>query len=251
MKHRNKLSFATSSAMHSLLLVGMLYAEGPVSLPSLIEFEVAAALPPPPVKPAPEPQPMPEEPEPPPPIERQHKIAPKAFATPPARRVETTQAPAPPLRFDHSQTVTAGQSGVQVAIGMPGGAAGGTGSSNGDGKARGQLGREQNGSEAPKRPDWAPPGEVYIERLPEPLSVPRKDCPAVRELGVTGTVILGVQVRKDGTIRTVRVVQGMGHGCDIVATQALHRAKFKPAVATSGEPADYELRYTYEFQLDD
>ena len=36
-----------------------------------------------------------------------------------------------------------------------------------------------------------------------------------------------------------------------VAEQALRRAKFRPAIGTSGQPVDYELRYEYEFRLND
>ena len=92
-------------------------------------------------------------------------------------------------------------------------------------------------------------GELYIRDLPQVLNVPQEQCPAVQELGIEGIVILTVQVRRDGTIKDVKINKDIGHGCGKVAAKALRRARFKPAVATNGQPADFELRYEYEFQL--
>ena len=49
-------------------------------------------------------------------------------------------------------------------------------------------------------------------------------------------------------MRGVRVAKGIDKSCDSIAVKALKQAKFKPAVATDGNPADYELRYEYEFR---
>ena len=98
---------------------------------------------------------------------------------------------------------------------------------------------------------WEPRGELYIRDLPQVLSVPQEQCAAVQELGIQGVVILTVQVRRDGSIKDVKISKDIGHGCGKVAARALRRAKFKPAVATNGQPADFELRYEYEFQLNE
>jgi protein TonB len=84
-----------------------------------------------------------------------------------------------------------------------------------------------------------------------PVSVPEVKCPAVREQGVTGTVILEVQVQRDGRVRSVTVAKGMGFGCDKIAAAALRKARFEPARSGDGQPADYELRYEYVFELDE
>ena len=44
------------------------------------------------------------------------------------------------------------------------------------------------------------------------------------------------------------IAKGIDKSCDAIAVKALKQAKFKAAVATDGKPADYELRYEYEFR---
>ena len=99
--------------------------------------------------------------------------------------------------------------------------------------------------------EWAPRGDLFISELPRPLAVPLVECPATSTLGVEGEVVLKVQVTRAGEVRSVRVVRGMGHGCDELALGALERAEFEPAMGTNGKPADYELRYEYAFVLQD
>jgi TonB family protein len=148
-----------------------------------------------------------------------------------------------------SQMTQEGNSGVTVQVGEPGGVPGGTGKpgSKGTGaKAPPTAPTSGTGAGDP----WAPKTELSIKTLPEPLKVPELKCPAVQDLGVEGVVVLTVQVRSDGTVRSVKVSKSMGYGCDKVAADALRKAKFRPAIATDGKPADYELRYEYEFQLE-
>jgi protein TonB len=100
-----------------------------------------------------------------------------------------------------------------------------------------------------QRGPWEPRGELYIRDLPQALNVPQEQCPAVQELGIQGVVILTVQVRRDGSVKDVKISKDIGHGCGKVAARALRRARFKAAIATNGQPADFELRWEYEFQL--
>jgi protein TonB len=72
----------------------------------------------------------------------------------------------------------------------------------------------------------------------------------VQDLHISGTVVLEVQVTREGLVRNARVIEGLGHGCDRVASRALRGARFRPAVDTEGEPTDYELRYEYVFELE-
>jgi protein TonB len=216
----------------------------------LVEFEL-------PPEPEPEPPPEPEKPpEPEPEPEPIVKPAPPT-RTPeakPERKVRpapvsdkpVSDEPPPPFRVDPGQTVPSGNSGVSVTTGTPGGTPGGTGDPNSKGQgSRPKDAPVGNGGDAP----WEPRGELYIRDLPQVLSVPQEQCPAVQELGIEGVVILTVQVRRDGSIKDVKVTKDIGHGCGKVAARALRRARFKPAVATNGQPADFELRYEYEFQL--
>ena len=224
----------------------------------LVEFEI-------PPEPEPEPEPPPELPKPEPEPEPEPEVTPEPIVRPvapskaqtakPTRPVKPapvsdnpeSDEPPPPFRMDQSMTFQAG-SPVKVNVGTPGGVPGGTG----DPKKNGTGGRPKDapvgdGNAAP----WEPRGELYIRDLPQVLSVPQEQCPAVQELGVEGVVILTVQVRRDGSVKEVKISRDIGHGCGKVAAKALRRAKFKPAVATNGQPADFELRYEYEFQLNE
>ena len=162
-------------------------------------------------------------------------------------RPEPEEAP-PPLRMDASQTTQTGNSGVKIGVGAGGGTPGGQGKPDSKGKGGRPPGSEVGGDAVPS---WSPRGELYIRELPAVLNVPQEQCPAVQELGIEGVVILTVQVRRDGSVKAVKIARDIGHGCGKIAARALRRAKFRPAIATNGQPADFELRYEYEFQLGD
>ncbi len=221
----------------------------------LVEFELPEPEPEKPPEPEPEPE-KPPEPEPEPSPEPIVKPAPptKVKAARPERPSKAAPVsddpvpdePPPPFRIDQSNTPSS--SPVKVSTGTPGGTPGGTGDPNSKGKgSRPRDAPVGDGDAAP----WEPRGELYIRDLPTVLSVPQEQCPAVQELGIEGVVILTVQVRRDGTIKDVKISKDIGHGCGKVAARALRRARFKPAVATNGQPADFELRYEYEFQLNE
>jgi protein TonB len=148
------------------------------------------------------------------------------------------------------QLIGSGSSGVKVVgserttPGGPRGQRGGTpgGTPGGQGQAPG------TGTAQTLGPGWAPTGDLYIATLPKKVRVPEIRCPAVRDMGISGRVLLKVQVRRDGSVRRVAVTDGIGHGCDEIAKKALRGAKFKPAVDTKGKAADYELVYTYVFE---
>jgi TonB family protein len=72
-------------------------------------------------------------------------------------------------------------------------------------------------------------------------------CPATAAEGIEGKVVLRVRVRADGTTDRVKVIRGIGHGCDEVAVEALRRARFEPALDATGQPTHHEIRYNYIF----
>ena len=218
----------------------------------LVEFDLPEPEPPPEPETPPEPE-KPPEPEPEPIVKPE--VQPAKLKTPkPERSVKPAPVsdnpepdePPPPFRIDQSQTTQDGNSAVTVNTGPSGGTPGSTGDPNSKGK--GSRPKDAPVGDAGSAP-WEPRGELYIRDLPQVLNVPQEQCPAVQELGIEGIVILTVQVRRDGTIKDVKINKDIGHGCGKVAAKALRRARFKPAVATNGQPADFELRYEYEFQL--
>ncbi len=152
-----------------------------------------------------------------------------------------------------SQLNQGASSGVTVHAGSGGGSTlGGDPNGSGNGRARQPKPTTQasgGGDGGPsKGTGWAPASQVRIQRLPIPKSVPRRECPATKD-GVEGTVFLTVQVRRDGSVRKVKVTKGIGHGCDAIAVAALRKAKFKPAQSNANKAVDFEIRYEYVFRL--
>ena len=244
---RPSISLIGSVAIHLLALAGLGATKAKQVVLSVVEFEPVEIAKPKPPPPPEEPEPKPPEPKPPEPRPPQPSRPRPANKRPVARAPvdPKPQVDEPPPRFElpSDQVVRGSNSGVAVNVGSGGSRADGEGTSKGKGT------RAPATETAPGAPPWEPAGDLTIMRLPAPVRVPEIKCPAVREQGVTGTVVLSVQVRRDGSIRRVRVVKGMGYGCDRIAATALRRAKFKPAVASNGKPADYELRYEYVFAL--
>jgi periplasmic protein TonB len=218
---------------------------------ALIEFEVAEIEEP---KPEPEPEPEPEiEPEL--PEEQPTEVKPKEVTKPvpkpkkaPEQQEPVNPDPAPPKRWDLS---AANGNGLVIVPQGSGGAYGGTGKPDSKGKGAGKPAGDPKGEEDGTAAQWQPRSELFIKDLPKPVKVPKIDCPATAQLGVQGDVILKVQIGRDGKIRGVKVLSGIGQGCDEIAAKALRQARFKPAIGTNGSPVDFELRYEYAFTVND
>jgi TonB family protein len=72
--------------------------------------------------------------------------------------------------------------------------------------------------------------------------------PEARKLRIEGEVVLEVVFEASGSLRIVKVVQGLGHGLDEEAVRAAQRIRFKPAVR-DGQPSDYTALVHIIFQL--
>ncbi|MBK8238998.1 MAG: TonB family protein [Deltaproteobacteria bacterium] len=235
----------------------------------LVEFEVAE-LPPAPepeppkpeVEPEPEPPPEPEvkplEPEVTPPPEVKPKPKPKAKpepTPPPTPETPPPSGPPKPARLELDLPLTPGGNGpVTVKPGTGGGTSGsgnGTPGGNGTKPGSGGTGSSGKGTGNAAGPPWQPKNDLFIRQQPRVIKVPELECPAVAQRQVSGTVVLLVQVTRDGKVRSAKVTKPMGSGCDDIAKKALKQSKFAPAVGTDGQPADYELRYEYVFELQD
>jgi TonB family protein len=85
-----------------------------------------------------------------------------------------------------------------------------------------------------------------------PVEILFKPKPAytveAREMRLEGEVSLQVIFQASGTIRVVRVVQGLGHGLDEAAQQAALRVRFKPA-KRGGVPVDTNATIKISFEL--
>lgn len=100
-------------------------------------------------------------------------------------------------------------------------------------------------------PDPAPISPIPLEwqPLPKPVSMPLLVCPATAERGVTGTVVMQVEVDETGAVTDVVIRSGFDPECDALARDALLHADFEPARSPDGEPIASSLRYEYEFTL--
>lgn len=234
--------------------------EGPPALMEIELLEPAAARAEPATAPEPKPEIEPDVPDPETPeaAKELNKDPPKPRKKRLERAKKPTQdaakTPPGPKRFDASQLNPNGTSGINVRSG-PGGGSTLQGDPLNRGSGRDAPKRAGNGKGAgPGSPTgdgkaWAPASQVFIQKLPVPTSVPKRDCPAAKT-GVLGSIFLKVQVRRDGSVRRVRLVKGIGHGCDKVAIRALKQAKFKPATSSANTPVDFEIRYEYVFAKD-
>ncbi|MBL4689489.1 MAG: TonB family protein [Nannocystaceae bacterium] len=262
-KGRSGVAIAAAAVVHGGLMLLVPQArpktERPPRVMEIELVEPVQALPPVPEPPALEP--------PPPDPEREvPQLAPDPVPkkTPPRqRKAKPKRKPDPkpeqppgPKRFNLGQLNSGEQSGVTVHHGSGGGD-----SLDGDPRHSGKRPRAASSehgedTEGPSSAQgsgsggrgWAPASQVFIQRLPMPRSVPKRECPATKD-GVEGTVFLMVQVRRDGSVRKVTVVKGIGHGCDKIAAAALKKAKFKPAQSNANKPVDFEIRYEYAFRL--
>lgn len=212
----------------------------------------------PPAEPEPPPEPEVAPPEPPPPPVETPKPRPKPPKTPPPAEPPPPAAPPPPpaIELPLDQTLGASNSGVTVIggsktqvgekggqrDGQRGGVAGGVGTVvGGKGVTPGPAPGTGTGRA------WSPQNDLYIGKPPVPVRVDAIQCPAAAASGLSGVVVMKVRIWRDGKVGQVKVVSGMGRGCDEIAVGALKKAKFKAAVGTDGNPYDYEITYEYEF----
>ncbi len=69
-----------------------------------------------------------------------------------------------------------------------------------------------------------------------------------RRRGLSGDVVLEIVVKSDGSVGTVRVVQGLGAGLDQRAVDAVRQWRFTPA-RRLGTPVDVLVEVAVEFRL--
>jgi TonB family protein len=85
-----------------------------------------------------------------------------------------------------------------------------------------------------------------------PVEILFKPKPAytaeARSLRLEGEVSLQVVFQANGTLRVVRIVQGLGHGLDESAQQAAQHVRFKPATR-GGVPVDTNATIKISFEL--
>jgi protein TonB len=196
--------------------------------------------PPPPEEKPPEPKPEPEKPRPRPERKVALKTPPPPNQPPPPNSdlppSDKPQKPVPIVTgISLGSTVSSGV-GMSVRVGNT---------------LYGDVNKEEYVAPAEVQPYVYTPVKTYeITEEPEVLSEVKAEMPEeAKRAGVQGTVILRVEVQKDGAVRKVRVVKGLGYGLDEAALEAMKKFKFKPA-KVNGQPVDYTIsRFYYVFEL--
>jgi periplasmic protein TonB len=69
-----------------------------------------------------------------------------------------------------------------------------------------------------------------------------------RRRGVEGDVVMEIVVRRDGSVGEVRLLQGLGHGLDARAVQAVREWRFSPG-KRRGVPVDVLVEVAMEFKI--
>jgi len=188
---------------------------------------------------------------------RQLALRPRAApASHPAPAPETAP-PATPTPAPQRPTFAvsmASTSEVAVGVPVPAGSAAGAGSARPGGTA---AGRTAGGGAASGNGEGAyqPASESEVATMPEidtdacgkTIAYPDE----AEQAGIEGDVRLRVALTPEGHVYAVRVLSGLGHGLDRVATEALkHRCRFSPAIGKAGKPVAFVIEsYTFHFQL--
>ncbi len=100
-------------------------------------------------------------------------------------------------------------------------------------------------------------GGVYLpfaEKMPEPIGglagINKKIIyPSIaKEAGIEGRVFLLAFIDENGTVNDVKVLKGIGGGCDEAAIKALKNTKFRPAT-NKGKPVKVKFSIAITFKL--
>lgn len=95
---------------------------------------------------------------------------------------------------------------------------------------------------------------VAVEEMPEligglaGLQAGIKYPERARRAGIEGRVIVQFIVNEDGTVENLRVIRGIGGGCDEEALKAVSQAKFRPG-RQRGEPVRVQYSLPVIFKL--
>ena len=103
----------------------------------------------------------------------------------------------------------------------------------------------------------APGDEAYLafaEVMPEPIGgietiIKKIVYPeSAKSAGVEGKVYVLVFINESGGVDDVKVIKGIGSGCDEAVITAVKDSKFKPALS-GGKPTKVKLSLAFPFKL--
>lgn len=108
-----------------------------------------------------------------------------------------------------------------------------------------------NISIAQQQPD---PYLPFAQKMPQPvggLSAVYKNIKypdAAKQAGIQGKVYVLIYINEKGGVDDVKIVKGLGGGCNEAAIDGIKKAKFSPA-ENSGKPVKVKLSMAIEFKL--
>ena len=204
--------------------------------PVPVERVVRRPIPEPPKPPRPVSQALPvvQAVEPPPPVAKPDPVPPVVapVVSAPADPKDQPGVLVPPAPAPASQGPgTGGGSGSGSGTGLGQGSGSGIGEGTGGGTGGGPY-RPGSGITAPA---------ILREVKPDYTE-------DARRRGLSGDVVLEIVVKSDGSVGTVRVVQGLGAGLDQRAIDAVRQWRFSPA-RRLGTPVDVLVEVAVEFRL--
>lgn len=178
------------------------------------------------------------------PVERPKDPEPPKVAPEPLPPVEAPVVAAPSDERDRAGVLETSPTTVDSrGPGQGGGAGTGTGTGIGQGDGSG-LGEGSGGGTGggPFRPgSGIEPPSVLREVKPDYTE-------EARQRGIEGAVVMEIVVRRDGSVGDVRVLEGLGHGLDQRAIQAVRQWRFSPATRR-GAPVDVMVEVAMEFKI--
>jgi len=98
------------------------------------------------------------------------------------------------------------------------------------------------------------PYKPIVDQMPEPVggyeSIYKKiEYPmSAKKMGTQGKVYLLVYISEKGDVDEVKVVKGIGAGCDEAAAEAIKKAKFSPG-KLQGSPVKVKLTVPVIFKI--
>lgn len=192
-------------------------------------------IPPPVEPPAPEPEPTPEPPLPEPAPEPPAPEPPSAEPTPepPAEPAPppSVEPAAPPPSFGVAMAGATGPGGLAVPVGDS--LARAETDVPAEPRVRELAGAEDTSGRDRDRDRDEQDEEACAEEAsrPRPVETPQPAYPdEARAAGIEGRVRVEISVDSDGEVVDVRVLEGLGHGLDEAALDAVRRWRFEPAM---------------------
>ncbi|WP_109831031.1 TonB family protein [Reichenbachiella versicolor] len=87
----------------------------------------------------------------------------------------------------------------------------------------------------------------YIKRIAKEMNYPEE---ALKN-NIEGTVVLGFVVKKNGKIKSIEVISGIGYGCDEEAIRVVKKLEGWKSGTVNGDPIDMTVQYSIVFTLPD